>query len=96
MNQKGGLITFSFKLVLFLIALMLVAYGYYGYYYVPSKSVGPFGPPCPLGHEGSTDYFGFTMGTGPCRFSKMSFVIGMVIIGIVLFLTFMPKGKKKS
>jgi len=95
MNSKGGLFSFGFKAILFIISLVLLAYGYYGYYFVPSHSVGPFGPPCPLGHESSTSYFGFSMGTGPCKYSRTSLIIGLVLMLILVIWTFFPKKKKK-
>jgi hypothetical protein len=95
MNLKAGLITFGLKALMFLFALILMAFGYYGYIYVPSKSVGPFGPPCPFGREGTTTFWGFEYGSGPCRYSRLSLMIGLGIIIILVILAMLPGKKKK-
>jgi hypothetical protein len=78
---------------LFLAAIILIAYGYYGYYYVPAKSMGPIGPPCPFGHESTTSGFlGLvSYGSGPCKYSKISLIIGLVLVALAVVMTLFKK-----
>ncbi len=70
-ENKGGV---GFKAVLILVALGFLAYGIYGYIYIPMQSSGFGGAHCPsfLQPEG--------FGAGPCLYSLYSLIIGAVLM----------------
>ncbi|MFO7872264.1 MAG: hypothetical protein R6U26_01315 [Candidatus Undinarchaeales archaeon] len=74
-ENKGGA---GFKAVLILIALGFLAYGIYGYIYIPMQSSGFGGVQCPafLQPEG--------FGTGACLYSLPSLIIGAVLMFAVV------------
>lgn len=79
----------SWKVGLIVIAVILLAYGYYGYIYAPSKSTG-FGEGafCPLGTESAGPY---GTGGGPCAFALYSLVIGIIMIVVLIGVTVIKK-----
>ncbi len=83
MTNKSGSI--HIKLILLLIAIILLVYGYYGYILVPSKAGSFGGPKCPFGSSA----LGFQ--AGPCAYSLYALIIGGVLLIAAIALSFFKK-----
>ena len=83
MRNKSG--AMHIKVILLLVAIILLIYGYYGYILVPGKSGSFGGPKCPFGSSA----YGFQ--TGPCAYSLYALIIGGVLLVGALALTFLKK-----
>lgn len=72
------------------IAVILIAYGYYGFIYVPqhSTSFAKEKPICPLGYENAgTSSFKVQQTGGPCLYSFYSLILGVIVIIAVIAAT---------
>jgi len=77
-NNRG----YHFKLIAFVIAFLLIGYGYYGFFYVP-QNTGYGGPKCILESLGVQQ----TFKTGePCVYSFEALVVGAILIILTIVI----------
>jgi hypothetical protein len=73
----------GWKVILAIIAILLIAFGYYGYMYVPSQSSSFGGASCLI--SGTSSTFGYQ--SGPCPYSFEALIIGILLLVVVIAIT---------
>jgi len=96
MKSKKAAVDVSPTMLLIIVSLVLLFYGYYGYFYAPGSAGYGASPSCPFGTgpaffpQKQQAPMG-VMGSSVCAYSLLSFVLGLVILILIIINKYIKK-----